>query len=99
MDDLTNKLIDLSPAQRALDTWPLPKGEPISGKTYMADGYVYRDLPRMTKDLMAEFVSIVGEAEIVWLTLADYGETTRGQILISPAGQANLSAHMKANTQ
>ena len=68
-----------------------PAGEPIEGKTYRADGWVYRDLPRMSPDYFDQLVSIIGSDNIVWLTKADYGDTKRGQLLISPVGMKNLS--------
>ena len=70
-----------------------PPGEPVQGKTYRADGYVYQDLPRMTPEYFDELVSIIGADNIVWLSQADYGSTKRGQMLISPAGIAALSSY------
>lgn len=99
MNPITDKLVNTSAAQQALDAWPLPAGEPIIGKTYLADGYVYRDLPRMEHRFLKELIDIIGSAEIVWLSRANYGDTGRGQILISPTGQANLSAHLKRTSQ
>ncbi len=70
-----------------------PPGEPITGKTYRADGWVYRDLPRMAPEQLDQLVAIIGDDNIVWLSKADYGSSKRGQLLISPAGMQSLSAH------
>ena len=51
----------------------------------------YKDLPRMTHELMDKFKVIVGEENLYWLTYADYGNSVRGQILISPTGMQNMS--------
>lgn len=81
-----------------MDDWGgLPAGEPIEGKTYRADGWIYRDLPRMSHEYFDKFVELVGEENIAWITLADYGFTKRGQLLISPTGMANISAYNKAS--
>ena len=45
-----------------------------------------------TPNLFDQFIEIVGAKNISWLTLADYGDTKRGQCLISPAGLAGLTA-------
>lgn len=70
-----------------------PTGEPIEGKTYRADGWVYRDLPRMSPEYFDQLVSIIGSTNIVWLSTADYGDMKRGQLLVSPEGMKNLIAH------
>lgn len=56
----------------------------------------YRDLPRMTPELMETFIGVVGEENMKWLTFADYGDSQRGQLLISPQGMANISEWSKA---
>lgn len=70
-----------------------PSGEPVNGKTYRADGWVYRDLPRMAAEYFDQLVALIGDENIVWLSLADYGATKRGQLLISPSGMKNISAY------
>ena len=70
-----------------------PPGEPVEGKTYRADGWVYRDLPRMAPEWFQKLIDLIGEENIVWLSKADYGDAKRGQMLISPAGMANISAY------
>lgn len=69
----------------------LPSGEPVPGKNYREQGYAYKDLPRLTPEYFEKFIELVGEDNIVWLTFADYGDTKRGQILISPAGLDRIS--------
>jgi hypothetical protein len=94
LTDLHDKLTNRSPAQTAMDAWPLPPGEPIKGKTYMADGWTYGDLPRMAPAFFDQFVEIVGAENLRWLTLANYGgpngPSKRGQYLMSPEGQDRL---------
>lgn len=51
----------------------------------------YRDLPRLTYELMEQFKSVVGEDNIKRITYADYGDCCRGQLLISPEGMVNIS--------
>jgi hypothetical protein len=68
-------------------------------KTLGLPDWVYRDLPRMTPELFDEFVRIVGEENIKWLTIADYGDSKRGQVLISPQGMNRLSEYNKSNKQ
>ena len=69
-------------------------GEPFPGKTSIEDGWVYRDLPRMSPQMFDLFIEIVGEENTAWLTVADYGDSKRGQLLISPAGIERLKAHV-----
>lgn len=54
-------------------------------------GWEYRDLPRMTPELMIKFQEIVGLENLRWITFADYGTSQRGQVMISPDGIAKLS--------
>lgn len=77
-----------------LDTWPLPDGEPFPGETLRADGWEYRDLPRMTHECMDEFRRIVGEDNIRWLSFSDYGRAVRGQLFISPNGLERMREHV-----
>ena len=71
----------------------------MTPEEYIVGGYVYRDLPRMEHRFLNELIDIIGATEIVWLSRANYGDTGRGQILISPAGQVSLSAHLKRTSQ
>ena len=80
------------PLQRAGVGWEHADAEPFLGETLLADGWRYVDLPRMRPNLFDQFIEIVGAKNISWLTLADYGDTKRGQCLISPAGLARLTA-------
>lgn len=75
----------------------LPDSEPFPGETLLADGWVYRDLPRLTPEAMEKFVGIVTEGEIRWLTKARYPDgSVRGQLLISPKGMDNMKAFSAA---
>jgi len=65
-------------------------GEPFATRSYFAEGYVYRDLPKMSPEYFDKFIELVGEENIVWLTLADYGHSKRGQLLLSPEGQQKI---------
>lgn len=71
---------------------PLPDGEPFDGETIRADGWVYRDLDRMTPDAWDELHCVIGADNIRFMTWANYGKSVRGQIWISPAGMDNLRA-------
>lgn len=80
------------------DSWYwLPPGEPVKGKTYRADGWVYRDLPRMEYELFDAIKDVIGEDNIVWLALSDYGGAMRGQALLSPTGVERLRAVIDQN--
>ena len=80
------------PLQRAGVGWEHADAEPFLGEPLLADGWRYVDLPRMRPNMFDQFIEIVGAKNISWLTLADYGDTKRGQCLISPVGLARLSA-------
>jgi hypothetical protein len=80
-----------------LDAMPLPDGEPIIGETIRADGWVYKDLPRMSYEYFDKFVAIVGDDNIKWLTMADYGNAKRGQLFISPEGIARIRNHVSGD--
>ena len=74
----------------------MPTTEPFPGETLLADGWVYLDLPRSTNEVFEEFVSIVGEANVRFMTLARYpNQTVRGQCLISPAGMEALKVWLE----
>lgn len=95
---LIAKLIDLSPLQQAMDAMPMgiPSREPF--KTLHADGWVYRDLPRLSKDEFKEFIRTVGRENICWITRVSYGTEKRGQLYMSPEGIKKLAAYLKAQT-
>lgn len=59
----------------------------------------YRDLPRMTPRLMTLFREQVGEENLKWITFADYGESQRGQVLISPEGMVRITEWSKSAAQ
>jgi len=52
--------------------------------------WTYKDLPRMVPELFYKFIEIVGENNLHWLSMANYGDTLRGQVLISPDGMEIL---------
>ena len=77
----------------------LPPGEPVSGKTYRADGWAYIDPPvRFSPEIWDHFLALIGEGEFVILVgssgnhPSDEKPFVRGQLLVSPAGMANLQA-------
>lgn len=80
--------------KQLMDALPLPDGEPFPGETIRADGWVYRDLPRMTRERMNDLLAIVGESNIKWLSFADYGDAVRGQCFISPSGVEAMKAYL-----
>lgn len=65
-------------------------------QTLIADGWQYRDLPRMTEEAMENLMGIIGSENVRWLTQARYetenGVAVRGQCLISPAGFERMKA-------
>lgn len=51
--------------------------------------WVYKDLPRMTESVKDEFIALVGEDNIKWITFANYDDgSVRGQVLLSPTAMA-----------
>lgn len=72
---------------------PMSFGEPILGKTYKADGWVYRDLPRASPAAWQELMDTTGPENVVVLVESRKGdEWVRGQVLVSPAGIARCVA-------
>lgn len=87
-----------SALQAALDSMPLPPGEPFPGETLIADGWVYRDVPSwFTKQYLEEFLVLLGEGNYRLLAASSRimeGERYyHGQFLLSPAAIENLRAH------
>ena len=53
--------------------------------------WTYKDLPRMTPEVKDDFVAMIGEENIQWITFADYDDgSVRGQVLLSPVAMAIL---------
>lgn len=77
----------------------LPPGEPIEGKTYRADGWVYRDVDWMTSEFFDTLNQIIGEENIVWLAVSTCDGDKRGQCLVSPDGMKNLTAYAEQHRQ
>ena len=51
--------------------------------------WTYKDLPRMIPSVKDEFVALVGEENIKWITFASYDDgSVRGQVLLSPTAMA-----------
>lgn len=51
--------------------------------------WTYKDLPRMIPSVKDEFVALVGEENIKWITFANYDDgSVRGQVLLSPTAMA-----------
>lgn len=62
--------------------------------------WTYRDLPRMHPENLDSLVQIIGEDEIYWITMAEYGDgSVRGQILISPLGMKALEMYSTGSRQ
>lgn len=70
---------------------PRPKGK---------EDWHYRDLPQMREDFFNDFVELIGEENIVWLTRAQYqhedGLYKRGQLFMSPEGMERVSAYARS---
>lgn len=93
---LRDRLVNLSPLQREMDKI-VPKGEPFSGKPYLAEGWIYKDLPKMELIFIQQLKELIGDENIVWLTYAANSQMARGQMLISPEGQKRLKRYLDAN--
>lgn len=71
-------------------------GEALAESMGLPD-WTYTDLPKITQDVMDEFVESVGSDNLKWITMAQYKnwgpeklDLVRGQVLISPAGMQIL---------
>lgn len=94
---LRERLLGVSPAyQRFLDLAPSLQTEPVEGRTLLADGWKYKDIPPLTGKQFETFLEVVGRDNIVWLSLAVQKENglLRCQMFISPAGQALLKSYL-----
>lgn len=80
----------------------IPDGEPIPGKTYRADGWAYVDPPgSFSPESWQFFLNVIGDGEYVVLASSNWVRNgikhVRGQLLVSPAGWANMEATVKDN--
>lgn len=72
------------------------QSEPFPGETLMADGWEYRDLPRMTAEAFESLWESIGPENVRFLTFAKYADgAVRGQVLISPSGMQRLKDRAK----
>lgn len=47
--------------------------------------WTYKDLPRMLPEVKDDFIKLIGEENIEWITFAEYDDgSVRGQVLLSP---------------
>lgn len=77
----------------------IPDGEPVNGRTYRADGWQYFDPPgKYTPEAWDRMIDLLGEENVHALVMSRGrdrgGDWIRGQILISPAGQARVAAEL-----
>lgn len=78
----------------------MPPGEPIPGETYRADGWQYIDMPaRLSFGMKDKLFGIIGEGNVVTLAETIGPDFWRGQILVSPDGQARLLAYAEGSPQ
>lgn len=78
-----------------------PESEPIPGKTYLADGWEYRDIyTLLTKEAKELLLSIIGEGNYVILAesekIIEGVSCWYGQFLISPQGMASTRVHQQS---
>lgn len=73
-----------------------PPGEPIKGETYRADGWAYVDFPKCTQVVWGNILAAIGAENFVPLSMANYGHSARGQLIISPSGMTSLSEWLKS---
>lgn len=65
--------------------------EPIKGKTYMADGWVYKDIPgKLSYEVWDKLLDIFGEDNYAILIMSCGKDWKRGQFLVSPEGMENI---------
>lgn len=69
----------------------LPPGEPVSGKTYRADGWVYREIYWCEISTWNRILGAIGDGQYVILARTTRGPRTRGQLMISPTGMSNIA--------
>lgn len=77
--------------------WPDIEIPEPTGEDFGKPGWTYKDLPRMTPEIMKSFKELIGIENAHWLTFADYGTSVRGQLLISPQGIQNITNHLTKN--
>jgi hypothetical protein len=69
----------------------------------LADGWEYRDAPKMTPENWSKLLELIGEGNYRLLSFAQYdepeGTTQRGQMMVSPKGLENLRAYTKSRAQ
>jgi len=75
-------------------------GEPVDGENYLEKGWVYRDLPRLSRKTLQDFIDLVGGENYSILTFATYTQPNgddqdRGQILLSPEAQQRIADKRK----
>jgi hypothetical protein len=72
----------------------IPQSEPFPGETLIADGWIYRDVPKMSQENFNRLLDILGAENVRFLTFARYPDkTVRGQFLLSPAGMERVKAY------
>lgn len=85
LNELNDALTDM------LQHMPRPPGK---------EDWEYRDLPKIRSDFFAQFIELVGEENIVWITRARYehedGTYERGQLWVSPAGLQRARDYAKS---
>lgn len=80
----------------------IPLGEPVKDKTYIADGWVYRDIPgRFSHEMWDKFLGLLGEGNYVILAKSESeaDDWVRGQFLISPDGMKNMAEYSSQATR
>lgn len=65
--------------------------EPIKGKTYIADKWIYYDIPtKFSYEMWDKFLIILEEENYKILAMSKGKDWVRGQFLISPKGMDNI---------
>lgn len=87
-------------SQAFLDFNPFGDSEPFPGETLVADGWKYRDFPKMKEEFWNELLGLLGDGNYRLITFAIYrhdGDTyMRGQMFIAPKGFENAKAWSEA---
>src|ERR1700684_1899136 len=97
MTSLRERLLGVSPEYQKFLDMHLGGGEPFPGKTLVADGWRYKDLPQLTAEQFEMFLDVVGDENIEWLAISHSPKGHRGQMYVSADGQQRLQTYLERN--
>jgi len=97
-------LVEALTKTNAVSVIPLPPGEPVLGKTFIADGWVYRDFAgKLKPEIYTAFLRLVGSSNYHTLAMSEGLDGSqvvwrRGQFLVSPEGQRRIAVFLGQKT-